>query len=297
MKLAILGPLNRSYEEIRMMEEAVKAFDNVSYFAIPQINVEVRKGNVALTYKTKDILNYDAIYPRIPRTYKTFGTTLLTLIKDSGKHLPVAPEAIVQSHNKFLTLLILHERGIPVPVTFMAFKREILERVLDDMEFPIVMKLLYGSKGAGVMFADTKASAISVMDALERFKEPIFLEEFVKNKGEDIRAYVVNGRVVASMKRKAKVGEMRSNIGAGGSGQAYELTREERKLALKAAHIMNMDICGVDIMQGPDGPVVIETNVNAQFQGLEQATSRNVAGEIVKFLSRPGLFQQGRGRL
>ncbi len=292
MKLAILGPLNRSYEEIRIIEEAGKVFSSVSYFAIPQINVEIRKGSFELTYKNKSLFNYDVIYPRIPRTYKNFGSTILGLLQEKGKRLPIQPESLILSHNKFLTLLALQERGIPVPETHMAVKRETLEQALNEMEYPIVMKLLYGSKGAGVMFADSKQSAVSVMDALERFKEPIFVEEFVNspNKGEDIRIYIVGGKIVGSMKRKAKEGEMRSNIGIGGVGVKYEPSREEKRMALKSARILGMDICGIDIMQGPDGPVVIEANVNAQFQGLEKATSKNIADEIVKHLRRQGAF-------
>ncbi|MBR9681905.1 MAG: RimK family alpha-L-glutamate ligase [Candidatus Altiarchaeota archaeon] len=290
MKLAILGPLSRSYEEIRVIEEAAKVFSSTSYFAIPQINVEIRKGNFALTYKNKDLMNYEVIYPRIPRTYKKFGATILSLLQQGGAQLPITPESLVLSHNKFLTLLLLQERDIPVPETYMAVKRETLEHALEKLDYPLVMKLIYGSKGAGVMFADSKQSAVSVMDALERFNEPIFVEEFIKNKGEDVRLYIVGGRVISSMKRVAKEGEMRSNIGIGGVGEKYEPTHEEKRMALKSAKVLEMDICGIDIMHGPNGPVVIEANVNAQFQGLEKADSKNVAGEIVKYLRRQGAF-------
>ena len=163
--------------------------------------------------------------------------------------------------------------------------RSELEKVLDEMKYPLVLKLLYGSMGVGVMFADSKQSAVSIIDALERFKEPIFVEEFVPPGNEDIRAYIVGGKVIASMKRVARVGEHRANIGMGGEGKPYKLTRKEERLAVRAAKAMGMRICGVDIMPGPEGPVVIETNVNAQFKGLEAATGKNVAGEIVKFLA------------
>lgn len=290
MKLAILGPLNRSYEEIRIIEEAGKVFSSVSYFAIPQINVEIRRGDFALTYKKKDLQNFDVIYPRIPRTYKNFGTTILELLKVGGAQLPITPESLILSHNKFLTLLHLQDRGIPIPATYMSVKRETLEHALDELDYPIVMKLVYGSKGAGVMFADSRQSAVSVMDAMERFEEPIFIEEFIKNKGEDLRLYVVGGKIAGSMKRIAKEGELRSNLGIGGSAESYDPTREERKIALRSAKILGMEICGIDIMNGPAGPVVIEANVNAQFQGLEKASSVNIASEIVKYLRRRGAF-------
>lgn len=284
MKLAILGPLKRNYEEIRLLEEATNHFDTVSYFPIPQVVVELNKG-VRLTYKNKDLFDYDVILPRIPRSYNAFGTTLLNFLKDAGKPLPIEPWSVVASHNKFLTLLLLREEGLPVPETHLSLKRAVLEDTLDDMAYPVVLKLLYGSMGVGVMFADSKQSAVSVFDALQRFNEPIFVEDFIPPGNEDIRAYVVGGKVVASMKRVAQGDERRANIGMGGTGYSYRLTSEEKRLSLKAAKVMGTRICGVDLMPSPDGPIIIETNVNAQFKGIEDATKKNIAGKILKFLA------------
>jgi len=171
-----------------------------------------------------------------------------------------------------------------VPRTYLSLKREVIEKRLEEMKYPIVMKLVYGSRGVGVMFADSKQSAISVIDALQRFKEQIFIEEFVKNPGEDIRVYMVGYDVAASMKRIAKEGERRANIGIGGHGEAYELKPDEERIAISAAKALGMEICGVDIIRGPNGPVVIETNVNAQFKGLESSTKINVARKILEYL-------------
>jgi len=286
MKLAILGPLKRGYEEIRLIKEGRKVFDSVSYFSIPQITIEMRNDKVDLLHKKKSLLDYDAILPRIPRTYKTFGLTILSLLQSCGKKLPIDPMAVLLSHNKFLTLVCLRENGLPVPLTFLSLKRKVMEEILEDMEYPIVLKLLYGSRGVGVMFADSKQSAVSIIDALERFDEPIFVEEYIENPGEDIRAYVVGYEVIASMKRIARKGERRANIGIGGVGKVYELKEEEERLAIEAAKALGMEICGVDIIQGPKGPVIIETNVSAQFQGLEKASKKNVAKEIVEYLRR-----------
>ncbi|MBR9680692.1 MAG: RimK family alpha-L-glutamate ligase [Candidatus Altiarchaeota archaeon] len=286
MKLAILGPLSRSYEEIRLLEEATKRFSSVSYFPIPQVVVEMEGESFKLTHKNKNLLDYDVILPRMPRSYKTFGTTLLHFLNKAGKSLPIEPWAVVASHNKFLTLAMLQEGGIPIPETYMGLKRGVVEDVLSTMNYPAVLKLLYGSMGVGVMFADSKQSAISIIDAMERFNEPIFVEDFIPPGNVDIRAYVINGKVVASMKRIAKEDERRANIGMGGEGHVYKLTSKEKKLALKSAELMGCKICGVDIMPSPDGPVVIETNVNAQFKGIEKATKKNIAGNIIDFLAR-----------
>lgn len=286
MKLAILGPLNRRYEEIRLLKEAPKHFDSVSYFPIPQVVVELENESFKMTYKNKDLADYDVILPRMPRSYKTFGTTLLYFLAKLGKPLPIEPWAVVTSHNKFLTLTLLQEAGIPIPETYMSLKRKVIEYVLSTMSYPAVLKLLYGSMGVGVMFADSKQSAVSIIDAMERFNEPIFVEDFIPPGDTDIRAYVIGGKVVASMKRTAQKGDRRANIGMGGEGHVYKLTNEEKKLALKAAEVMGTRICGVDIMPSPSGPVIIETNVNAQFKGIEKATKKNIAGNILEFLSK-----------
>ena len=284
MKLAILGSLNRNYEEIRLLEEGKKLFDTVSYFPIPQVVIETNGNGSKLTFKNKNLADYDVILPRIPRTYKNFGTAIIEALFYLGKKLPLEPWSIIASHNKFLTLVRLAEKGIPIPETHLSLKRSVLESVFDDMTYPLVLKLLYGSKGVGVMFADSKQSAVSIMDALERFNEPMFVESFIPPGNEDIRAYVIGNKVVASMKRVAKDDERRANIGMGGEGFLYKLSSEEKNLALKSAKAMGTKICGVDIMSSPDGPVIIETNVNAQFQGIEKATKKNVAKQILKYL-------------
>ena len=180
----------------------------------------------------------------------------------------------------------MKEAGLPVPRTFLSLKRDMLEELLDKIKYPLVIKLLYGSRGIGVMFADSKESAISVMDTLQRFDQPIFLEKFVGIPGRDIRAYVVGERVVGVMERRSKVGERRSNIAMGGKGVPYRLNEEEEKLVIRAAKCLGMEVCGVDFIPTPKGPVLIETNMNAQFKGLEETTGVNIARAILNFLKR-----------
>lgn len=281
MRLAILGPRKKGYEEGRLLKEGRRFFEKVDYFPIP--NVVVKCGDdVKLIYKNKNLLNYDAILPRIPRSYKTYGFILLSLAKDFS-YIPIEPFSVILSHNKFLTLLKFVENLLPVPKTFLALRRNVLEESLNEVSFPVVLKLLYGSKGIGVMFADTRESAVTIMDTLERFKQPIFLEEYVKNIGEDVRAYVIGEEIIA-MKRIAKKDERRANISIGGKGEKYELQESEKKLVLMAAASLEMEICGIDFMHSDDGPILIESNVNAQFRGLESVTDANIARKIVSFI-------------
>jgi len=284
MKLAILGPIERGYEQIRLIKEAKSVFDTVSYFPIPHITIQMNNKECSIKHKNRDLSKYDCILPRVPRTYRTFGFTILKLLKEKNVFCPIEPMSLFFSHNKFLTLVLLKENNLPVPETFLALKRNVIANFLDEMDYPIVLKLLYGSLGKGIMFADSKQSAVSFMDTLELFKQPIFVEEYVPNSGEDIRAYVVGDQVIASMKRRAKKTERRSNIGIGGKGIKFKIPKKYADISCKASKVLGMEICGVDLIKGPNGPSIIETNISAQFQGLEKTSGVNVAKAIVEYL-------------
>ncbi len=282
MKIAILGKVKRSYEEIKIIKEAKKVFNSVLYLPIPEARIEINS-DFSVKFKNEDLSDFDCILPRIPRSYRTYGFTLLSALK--GKtFVPIEPMSLFNCHNKFLTLMILNEEGLPVPKTLLSEKRKIIEDSLDEIGYPVVMKLLYGSMGKGVMFADGKQSAISFMDTLERFDEPIFVEEFVPNNGEDIRIYMVDHEPIACMKRVAKEGEKRSNIGIGGKGEKYILPEKYEDLVHSASKSLEARICGLDLMESKKGPVFIEANINAQFKGLEEATKINVAKIIIEFM-------------
>ena len=283
MKLAIVGPKKVTYEVERLVEEGKKYFKKVEHFPIPHITVEANK-EVRISYKNNNLLSY-AILPRIPRSYRSYGFFLLKVLENKGKILPIKPFSVILSHNKFLTLVRLQEAGLPVPRTFLSLKRKVIEEHLDEVGYPVVLKLLYGSLGIGVMFADSKESAISIIDTLERFNQPIFVEEFVENPGEDIRCYVI-GEEIISMKRIAGERERRANIGIGGKGKPYKLAEEEIDLVKKAAEKLGMKICSIDFIHSRNGPVIIEANVNAQFKGLESVTKENVARKIVEFVRK-----------
>jgi ribosomal protein S6--L-glutamate ligase len=279
MKGCIIGPKQRSDCELWILEEGKKVFDKFFYAPMPSIVIDGDK----VFYKGADLGELDFVIPRIPRTYTWFGYKILKLLE--GKvYMPIDPLSVIISHNKFLTLLALKEAGLPVPDTFMAVSRQTVEGLLDDMDYPVVMKLLYGSLGRGVMFADSKQSAMSFMDALERFNEPIFLEEFIPHGGEDIRVFVLGGQVLGAEKRVAKMDERRTNLGIGGTGKPVNIDLKTKDISIKASQALGMDITGIDIIKGPKGPVLIEANVNVHFEGLTKVLGMNVAKEIVEFV-------------
>jgi len=284
MKGCILGPMKRSECELWLLKEGKKAFEKFAYIPIPAVRVESKDG-IKVLYKKTNLAEFDCIIPRVPRTYTWIGYTILNILKDEV-YLPIKPESVFIARNKFITLLALKEAGLPVPNTYLTISRQTLEGLLDEMSYPVVMKLLYGSLGKGVMFADSKQSAVSLMDTLERFKEPIFLEEYIRNPGEDIRIFVLGDEVLAAMKRKAKKDERRANIAIGGVGEPIDLGPKMRDLALRAAKVLGMGICGIDIIEGSKGPEIIEANVNVHFEGLTRATGINVAKEIVEYVKK-----------
>lgn len=279
LKGCILGPMERSDCEIWLLNEGKKIFEKFFYVPIPSI--VLRDGSAY--FKGIDLAGLDFVIPRIPRTYMWFGYKILKALQGSV-YMPIEPESVIVSHNKFLTLLTLKEAKLPIPDTFLTISRQTLENMLDNMRYPVVMKLLYGSLGKGVMFADSKQSAKSLMDTLERFKEPIFLEEYVPNPGEDIRVFVLGDKALGAEKRKAQRDERRANIGIGGIGEPVQLDKRTEKLAVKVAHTLGMSITGIDIINGPNGPVIIEANVNVHFEGITKALKLNIARAIVEYV-------------
>ncbi len=282
MKVVVLGPRKRSPCEEWIFKEAKRSFKKAVYAEIPK--TVVKNGNVI--YENFVLNDFDCIIPRIPRTYAWYGFILLSkLLKEC--YLPLTPESVILAHNKFLTLVALKEAGIPVPKTYLAYSRDVLEKLAKRMKYPVVLKLIYGSLGRGVMFADSLESAKSIMDALERFRQPIFLEEYVENPGEDIRAFVLGDKVLAAEKRVAPKRERRTNIGIGGKGVAIKkLDPEIEDIAVRASHALGMEISGIDIIESEKGPVVIEANVNVHFEGLTKVTGINVAKHIVEFVKK-----------
>ncbi len=282
MKLAILAPEERAYSDLRLFKEAKKIFDTVTYFPISKIVVESNE-KFDITYKGKSILDYDAVLPRIARSYMRFGMIVLDFLKDYTI-LPIDPKSVFYTHNKFMTLIALSMADIPIPDTYLSLKRTSLEKILDKIKYPAVLKLVYGMQGKGVMFADSKQSAMSIADTLEAFKQPIFVEEFLKNPGEDLRLFVIGDEVFAAMKRKAKKGERRANVSIGGIGENYEPDEEEERIAVKAAKALGMGIAGVDVLKSKNKPYVIEVNVYPGLKGLEAATGKNVAKRMVEYM-------------
>lgn len=259
-----------------------KYFDSVDNLDLKEIEVNT-VGKLEVLYKGKEIGEYDCVFLRGSFRFQPILRALATVFH-GNIYTPLTPSSFTTGHDKVLTQLELQKNNIPMPKTYLASGVDAAKKVLDRVTYPIVIKFPSGTQGKGVMFADSNASASSMMDALSALRQPFLIQEFVETGGVDTRAIVVGDKVVAAMEREPKEGEMRANIHAGGIGKACELDAYSKKLAVESAKVIGADICAVDLLQSAKGPVVIEVNLSPGLQSITKVTKIDVADKIAKFL-------------
>ncbi len=259
-------------------------FEDVDHLNIKQIEVNIGDDNPIL-HNGEPMSKYDCIYAKGSFRYNNL-LRAITSVLNKHTYLPLSPFAFTVGHDKVLTHLDLHRFNIPTPKTYLTATPEAARKTLEKINYPIIMKLPSGTHGKGVMFADSLPSATSMLDTLSALKQPFLIQEYIETEGCDLRAFVVGDKVVASMKRKAVKGEKRSNVHAGGTGEKFAADYQTCKIAVEAAKALGMGICGVDILEGVKGPLVIELNLSPSLQGITKATGVNVADEIARFLFR-----------
>ncbi|MEK6839406.1 MAG: RimK family alpha-L-glutamate ligase, partial [Nanoarchaeota archaeon] len=230
----------------------------------------------------KQLKDYDCIYIRGSFKYTLLQRAISRAFYNEA-YLPIKPLAFSIAHDKFLTLLELLKNGVNTPKTYFAATTPAAKKILEDVQYPIVMKIPFGTQGKGVMMADSLMGAKTMLDALETFKQPYIIQEFIDADFTDIRAVVIGNKVIA-MKRRAASEEMRANIHAGGKGELVEISPDIEQIALKSAKVLGADICAVDIMEGRK-PSVIEVNLSPGLAGITKATKKNVAQSIAKYLA------------
>ena len=290
MKLALICLGGASSKLI--LKEAESYFKKADYLDIKKIEVRADSKQVEVLYNGKPVDDYDCVYIRGSFKYVLLQRALTYAFRDS--YIPMEAETFNVGHDKFLTLMELQKAGVGIPKTYLAGTTELAKKILEDVHYPIIMKIPTGTQGKGVMTADSLASAKSMLDTLEVFKQPYIIQEFIETDATDVRAIVVGDKVIASMKRKAKSGELRANIHQGGTGIPYELSFEAEKTAIKSAKAVKADICGVDILESFKGNLVIEVNLSPGLKGIMNATKKNVAKSFAKFLYEKTLeFKQG----
>lgn len=267
-----------------MTAEAMKKyFDQVDMIDLRNIEVHLGKKS-GILYNGEPLGEYDCIYLKGSFRYANLLRSIAALLEGKVPYMPLTAQSFTTVHDKLLTHLTLQQYNIPMPRTYISSTIEAAKDLLKRVSYPIVMKFPQGTQGKGVMFADSLSSASSLLDALGVLNQPFIIQEYVETGGSDIRALVVGDRVVAAMRRIAQTEEKRANIHAGGKGVPVDLTQEAVMIALKTAKALNVEVCGVDILEGFGGPLVIEANISPGLQGLSQVVTIDIADEIARYL-------------
>lgn len=290
MKIAILSNGNGNYSTKRLVEEAKKRGHTVRVIKYRDCYASIEKNNPTVSYRGEDLGSYDAIIPRIAAHMTRYGTAILRQLEMQGVYTVSSSIAIARSRDKLRSLQLLAKTGVGIPKTVVSRNSADIDDLIDKLDgMPVIIKLARGTHGNGVVLAETKKAAKSVLQAFYLTNEDgtnILLQEFVKESaGTDIRALVVGGRVVASMMRKSLDDDFRSNLHKGGEGTKVKLTEEETKMAIKAAKAMGLNVAGVDMMRSDRGPLILEVNASPGF-GIEKVTGRNVASPIIDYIER-----------
>ncbi len=263
-----------------------KHFDEVDDLDIRKIEINFASKTPGVLYDGKPMKAYDCVYAKGSFRYAQLLRSITTFYREDPTYMPIQAEAFTIVHDKLLTQLKMQENGIPMPKTYLSSTPMAAKKILERVNYPIIMKFPQGTQGKGVMFADSFASASSMLDALTALKQPFLIQEYIETDETDTRAFVIGNKVVAGMKRKAMNGEKRANIHSGGIGEACELDSYTKKIAVQTAKVLGADICAVDILESVKGPLVIEANLSPGLQGITKVTKVDIADKIASFLAK-----------
>lgn len=301
MKIAILSRNPRLYSTRRLIEAAEQRGHTVEVLDVLRVYMNVSSGKPEIHYKGESMTGYDAVIPRIGASVTFYGTSVLRQFEMMGVYPVNESVAISRSRDKLRSLQLLSRKNVGMPVTGFSHSPDDTDDLLDFIgKPPYVIKLLEGTQGIGVVLAETRKAAESVIEAFRGLKAQILVQEFIAEAGgADIRCLVVGGKVVAAMKRQAKEGEFRSNLHRGGSASLVKLSKDERATAINAAKIMGLNVAGVDLLRSERGPLVMEVNSSPGLEGIETASGKDVAGMVIEMIernARPGRTQTKQTR-
>jgi len=285
LKIGLLASNPDLYSNRRIIEAGEQRGHQIEFFNIKQCYIKLDARTPEVHYRGGRILNdLDAVIPRIRPSMTYYGCALTRQFESLGVYALNNSSAITHSRDKLYSLQLLLNNGLDIPVTGFANSpldtNDLIKMVGGT---PLIIKLLEGTQGKGVVLAETKKAAESVINAFKSLNANILVQEFIKEaNGKDLRCFVINGKVVASMQREAPPGEFRANIHLGGTGKVVRITRDERRLAIQAARSMGLDVAGVDIIRSSKGPLLLEVNSSPGLEGIEGATEKDIAMKIIK---------------
>lgn len=288
MKIVILSRNAKLYSTRRLVEAAIERGHEALVVDHLKCTIEIEKKKPRIYFKGEYLTDVDAVIPRIGASVTFYGTAVVRQFEMMKVFTAIESQALVRSRDKLRSLQVLARAGVGLPKTvFTNFPTDV-EHVIEKVGgTPLVLKLLEGTQGLGVVLAETQNAATSVIEAFHGLKARVIAQEFIKESGgADIRVFIVGGTVVGAMRRQGKEGEFRSNLHRGGSASIIELTDEEENTALRAARAMGLGIAGVDMLQSSNGPLVLEVNSSPGLEGIEGATNKDIAKEIIRYVER-----------
>lgn len=288
MRIVILSRNPNLYSTKRLMEAGEQRGHEMFVVDHSKCDLVIEKKNPVIIYKGEKLEKIDAVIPRIGASVTFFGTAVVRQFEMMKIFTAVESQALVRSRDKLRSLQILSRAGLGLPKTvFSNYSKNVKNIIQGAGGAPVVIKLLEGTQGLGVVLAETDNAAESVIEAFNGLKVRVIVQEFIKEaKGADIRAFVVDGVVVGAMKRQGKKGEFRSNLHRGGTAEIITLSEEEENAALKAARVMGLGVCGVDLLQSSHGPLILEVNSSPGLEGIESATESDIAKSIIRYVER-----------
>ena len=294
LRIGLLATNRELYSNKRLMEAALARGHEIQFLNIQHCYMKLDAQTPEVRYRGGNILDeFDAVIPRIRPSMTFYGCALLRQFDSIGTYCLNSSASISQSRDKLFSSQLFSKNGIQIPVTGFA-KSPLETKDLIDMVggSPLIIKLLESTQGKGVVSAETNKAAESVINAFKSLQANILVQEFIKEaEGKDIRCFVVDGKVVASIMRQAPKGEFRSNIHQGGTAHKVKITAEERRLAVKASKILNLDVAGVDIIRSNKGPLLLEVNSSPGLEGIENATGKDIANNIIMAIEKKLKYQ------
>lgn len=288
MNIKVLSGNANLYSTKRLVEAAKKRGHEVEVIDHAKCDIVIEKKKPCIYYKGHVVEDTDAIIPRIGASVTFYGTAVVRQFEMMRVFTTTESQALVRSRDKLRSLQVLSRAGLGLPKTvFTNYSRNTEDVIKHVGGAPLIIKLLEGTQGLGVVLAETKNAAESVLEAFNGLQARVIVQEFIKEAGgADIRAFIVDGQVVGAMKRQGKEGEFRSNLHRGGSASVIELTDEEENAAIKAARVMGLSVAGVDMLQSSRGPLILEVNSSPGLEGIEAATGKDIAKSIIRFIER-----------
>lgn len=301
MKIALLARNPNLYSHRRIVEAAEQRGHEIRVIDTLRVYMNIATHRPEIRYRGEVLTGFDAVIPRIGASITFFGTAVLRQFEMVGVYPLNESVAISRSRDKLRCLQLLARKGIGLPVTSFAHSSMQADDILGMVGgAPVVIKLLEGTQGIGVVLGETHTAAKSMIEAFAGLKANILVQEYIREAdATDIRCLVIGNKVVAAMKRTGAKGDFRSNLHRGGTAEPVRITPQERATAVKAAQIIGLNVCGVDMLRSNHGPVVMEVNSSPGIEGIEKATGQDLAGMMIEFLERkavPGKTQtRGRG--